>query len=116
MATKIKGPRLFDAVRDAVASRLRAGTTPTATLHPKQDGLVRAVGIRFLHDQYHGFDPKTILGNLVVRDVTKDWNRFSGLGPAGKVGTHGGLYTAMHTAPMINEVWHYASGKTTNVA
>jgi hypothetical protein len=112
----IQEPRLFEAVHRATSRYLQDGTAPTNVLYPGQHGLVRAVDANYLKDHFHRFDPKTVLGNLIVRDAGKDNNRFSGLAPGGKPSKYGGLYTSRHTAPMINEVWHYSGGKATNVA
>lgn len=116
MTSKIKDPKLFEAVYRATARRLGDSSAPTVTLYPKQDGLVRSVKAQHLHNQYHAFDPGAVLGNLVVRDAAMDWNRFSGSGPGGKVAPKGGLYTSRHASPMMGEIWHYAPGKTPNVA
>jgi hypothetical protein len=105
---RVKEPHLRDAVHHAMSRRIEKGLEPTKVLFPGE-GLVRAVAARYLINQAtKTFDPDLVPANLAPRDAGTDANRFSGLGPQGKVSYRGGCYTSRHTSPMINEVLHYA--------
>lgn len=111
--TKIKNPKLFEAVYNAVRQKIVDRQFPQTYL-PAGAHFERASDKKYVSLSPNGLITKgSAEAAITIRDADSDWNRFTGTSPIPTAQKQGGLYVFKHEEAGIAELMHYTESMNT---